>query len=225
MSGASAAFPVDAGIGFHHVDAYLLVAEKPPGLLSVPGRLPEHRDCLITRVQACYADALTVHRLDQVTSGLVLIARGAAMQRALSMQFERRRIEKRYEALVEGVVDGDSGEIDLPLICDWPQRPRQKVDAVAGKPALTRWRVLARDLQRRRTHLELAPVTGRSHQLRVHLASSGHPIVGDAFYGAAPAARVMLHASRLGFADPDSGARREWHSPVPFAQDAEAGLS
>lgn len=125
---------MDAGIGFHHVDAHLLVAEKPAGLLSVPGRLPEHRDCLITRVQACYADALTVHRLDQVTSGLVLIARGAAMQRALSMLFERRRIEKRYETLVEGVVDGDSGEIDLPLICDWPQRPRQKVDAVAGNP-------------------------------------------------------------------------------------------
>lgn len=201
---------------FHHADDHLLVVEKPAGLLSVPGRSPELADCLIARVQADHPDALTVHRLDQVTSGLVLIARGAAMQRALSMQFEQRLMAKGYEALVEGLVSADAGEIDLPLIRDWPNRPRQKVDHDAGKPSLTRWRVLARDATATRTRLALAPVTGRTHQLRVHLASIGHPIVGDDFYGAASAARVCLHAGRLGFAHPATGAWCEWVSPAPF---------
>ena len=206
---------------FHHADEYLLVVEKPAGLLSVPGRSPELADCLIARVQVDHPDALTVHRLDQVTSGLVVIARGAAMQRALSMQFEQRQVAKGYEALVEGLVSGgdaaeDAGEIDLPLIRDWPNRPRQKVDHEAGKPSLTRWRVLARDAATSRTRLALEPVTGRSHQLRVHLASIGHPIVGDDFYGAAPATRVCLHAVRLGFAHPATGVWQAWVSPAPF---------
>jgi tRNA pseudouridine32 synthase/23S rRNA pseudouridine746 synthase len=200
----------------HHVDDHLLVVEKPAGLLSVPGRSPELADCLIARVQVDHPDALTVHRLDQVTSGLVVIARGAAMQRALSMQFELRQVTKGYEALVEGVVSADAGEIDLPLIRDWPNRPRQKVDHDIGKPSLTCWRVLARDVVASRTRLALEPVTGRSHQLRVHLASIGHPIVGDDFYGAAPDARVCLHAARLGFAHPATGAWCEWVSPAPF---------
>ncbi|MFD0725564.1 RluA family pseudouridine synthase [Lysobacter brunescens] len=203
-------------ITVHHADDHLLIVEKPAGLLSVPGRLPELRDCLISRIQSEYPDALTVHRLDQVTSGLVAIARGAAMQRALSMQFERRAVEKRYEALVEGLVGDDAGEIDLPLICDWPNRPRQKVDMEIGKPSLTRWRVLSRDAVASTTRLALEPVTGRSHQLRVHLASIGHPIVGDAFYGAVPAARVCLHAARLGFAHPATGAWQAWVSAAPF---------
>ncbi|MBX3710609.1 MAG: RluA family pseudouridine synthase [Lysobacter sp.] len=200
----------------HHVDDHLLIAEKPAGLLSVPGRTPELADCLIARIQIEYPDALTVHRLDQVTSGLMAIARGAAMQRALSMRFEQRQVAKGYEALVEGVLSIDDGEIDLPLIRDWPNRPRQKVDHVIGKPSLTRWRVLARDAVASRTRLALEPVTGRSHQLRVHLASIGHPIVGDDFYGAAPAERVCLHAARLGFAHPASGAWCEWMSLAPF---------
>lgn len=200
----------------YHVDDHLLIVEKPAGLLSVPGRSPELADCLIARVQIDHPDALTVHRLDQVTSGLVVIARGAAMQRALSMQFERRQVTKGYEALVEGLVVEEAGEIDLPLILDWPNRPRQKVDHEAGKPSLTRWRVLARDVAASRTRLALEPVTGRSHQLRVHLASIGHPIAGDAFYGAAPAERVCLHAARLGFAHPATGAWCEWVSPAPF---------
>jgi tRNA pseudouridine32 synthase/23S rRNA pseudouridine746 synthase len=203
-------------VTLHHADDHLLIVEKPAGLLSVPGRSPELADCLISRVQVDHPDALTVHRLDQVTSGLVVIARGAAMQRALSMQFEQRQVAKGYEALVEGVVSTDAGEIDLPLIRDWPNRPRQKVDVEIGKPSLTRWRVLARDAVASRTRLALEPVTGRSHQLRVHLASIGHPIVGDDFYGAAPAARVCLHAVRLGFAHPATGAWREWVSPPPF---------
>lgn len=200
----------------HHVDDHLLIAEKPAGLLSVPGRTPELADCLIARIQIEYPDALTVHRLDQVTSGLMAIARGAAMQRVLSMRFEQRQVAKGYEALVEGVLSIDDGEIDLPLIRDWPNRPRQKVDHVIGKPSLTRWRVLARDAVASRTRLALEPVTGRSHQLRVHLASIGHPIVGDDFYGAAPAERVCLHAARLGFAHPASGTWCEWMSPAPF---------
>jgi tRNA pseudouridine32 synthase/23S rRNA pseudouridine746 synthase len=203
-------------ITLRHADDHLLIVEKPAGLLSVPGRSPELADCLIARVQIEYPDALTVHRLDQVTSGLAVVARGAAMQRALSMAFERRQVTKGYEALVEGVVADDVGEIDLPLIRDWPNRPRQIVDHDTGKPSLTRWRVLARDASTSRTRLALEPVTGRSHQLRVHLASIGHPIVGDDFYGAAPAGRVCLHASRLGFAHPATGAWQEWESPPPF---------
>lgn len=204
------------GIAIHHADAHLLVVEKPAGLLSVPGRLPENRDCLVTRLQATYPDALTVHRLDQVTSGLMLFARGKAMQSALATLFEQRKVEKRYQAWVEGMVDGESGEIDLPLICDWPNRPRQKVDFAVGKPALTRWRVLERDGERMRTRLELEPVTGRSHQLRLHLASIGHPIIGDVLYGAAVAARVCLHASRLAFQHPVQGARVTLVSPAVF---------
>lgn len=201
---------------FHHVDAHLLVVEKPAGLLSVPGRTPELRDCLMLRVQAAFPDALTVHRLDQVTSGLMVIARGAAMQRALSMQFEQRQVAKGYEALVEGIVEADAGEIDLPLIADWPNRPRQKVDLDTGKPSLTRWSVLMRDAASSRTRLVLEPVTGRSHQLRVHLTNIGHPIVGDGFYDAAPAVRVCLHATRLALTHPATGVWQEWLSPAPF---------
>lgn len=203
-------------IHIHHIDDALLVVEKPAGLLSVPGRLPENRDCLISRVQRDYPDALIVHRLDQVTSGLVLLARGAAAQRALSMQFEQRRVHKRYQALVQGVLAEDAGEIALPLICDWPNRPRQMVDIANGKPSLTRWKVLERDAQQNQTRVALEPVTGRSHQLRVHLAAIGHVIVGDTFYGAQPAERVCLHACELGFDHPGSGQRLMLQSLLPF---------
>ncbi|MDO4710025.1 MAG: pseudouridine synthase [Pseudomonadota bacterium] len=203
-------------IHFHHADDALLVAEKPAGLLSVPGRLPEHQDCLISRVQQQYPDARIVHRLDQVTSGLMLLARGKAAHRALSIQFEKRQVEKRYQALVQGVVEAEAGEIDLPLICDWPNRPRQKVDFAQGKPSLTRWQVLARDAAKQQTRLALVPVTGRSHQLRVHLMSIGHPIVGDDFYGAAPSARVCLHALSLAFHHPETGMPMLFESAAPF---------
>jgi tRNA pseudouridine32 synthase/23S rRNA pseudouridine746 synthase len=203
-------------IAIHFADEHLLVVEKPAGLLSVPGRLPENRDCVVTRLQIAYPDALTVHRLDQVTSGLMVFARGKAMQSALGMMFERRRVTKRYVARVEGLVQDNAGEVDLPLICDWPNRPRQKVDFEIGKPALTRWRVLRRDPVSGQTLLELEPVTGRSHQLRVHLTSVGHPIVGDSFYGAAEAPQVCLHASRLGFTHPVDGESLEFTSKAPF---------
>jgi tRNA pseudouridine32 synthase/23S rRNA pseudouridine746 synthase len=203
-------------IALHHIDDALLVAEKPAGLLSVPGRLPENQDCLVSRLQARHADVLTVHRLDQVTSGLMLYARGREVQAALSTQFEQRRVGKRYEAVVEGMIEDDGGEIALPLVCDWPNRPKQKVDHAHGKPALTRWRVLARESAARRTRVELEPVTGRSHQLRLHMASLGHPIVGDVLYGAAPAARVHLHACRLAFVHPLTGEAMAFASPCPF---------
>lgn len=203
-------------IHLHHSDDALLVAEKPAGLLSVPGRSAQNQDCVVTRLQARYPDALTVHRLDQVTSGLLLHARGKAMQAALSMQFERRVVGKRYEAVVQGMLAADAGEVDLPLIVDWPNRPRQKVDPVCGKPALTRWRVLAREVDAQRTRVELEPVTGRSHQLRLHMASLGHPIVGDVLYGAAPAPRVYLHARSLRFMHPVTGEVLAFESAAPF---------
>lgn len=190
-----------------YADAHLLIADKPAGLLSVPGRGPDNQDCLIARLQGDYPDALTVHRLDMATSGVMAFGRGPEAQRALSRAFEQRRVAKRYVALVAGRVTQDAGEIDLPLICDWPNRPLQKVDHDLGKPALTRWRVLARG--EAMTEVELAPVTGRSHQLRVHMAALGHPILGDRFYAPpevqAMSARLCLHACRLSLPHPLSG--------------------
>ena len=192
-----------------HIDDALLVVAKPAGMLSVPGLHEGLHDNLTTHVQALHADARVVHRLDQATSGLMLFARGAAMQRALSMAFEARQVQKHYVAVVLGQVDGDAGSIDAPLIADWPNRPRQRVDLQHGKPALTHWRVLERVLKgsAHTTRLELKPITGRTHQLRVHLQSIGHAIVGDALYAPdAPhepgSARLMLHATRIALIHP-----------------------
>jgi tRNA pseudouridine32 synthase/23S rRNA pseudouridine746 synthase len=196
-------------------DAFLLAADKQAGLLSVPGRGPDKQDCLSARVQAAFPDALIVHRLDMATSGLLLFARGAEMQRKLSEQFSQRRIEKRYLAVVGGLT-APEGEIALPLIADWPNRPLQKVDFEVGKPSLTRYRLLGHDPQSNTSRLELEPVTGRSHQLRVHLSAIGHPIVGDLFYGGAVADRLHLHACQLSFAHPLSGALLNLSSPSPF---------
>ena len=192
------------------------VAGRPAGGLSVPGRGEENQDCVVARLRALYPDALTVHRLDQVTSGLLLHARGKAVQAALSMQFEQRQVSKRYEAVVQGLLEADAGEVDLPLIVDWPNRPKQMVDHERGKPALTRWQVLARDAQAQRTRVALEPVTGRSHQLRLHMASLGHPIVGDVLYGAVPAQRVHLHACAVGFTHPLTGNSLAFESAAPF---------
>ena len=185
-----------------HEDATLLVVDKPAGMLSVPGLREGLHDNLATQVQALFSDARVVHRLDQATSGLMLFARGAAMQRLLSMAFEARQVEKRYLAVALGQLAGESGTIDLPLLADWPNRPRQKVDMLSGKPALTHWQVLARGADT--TRLDLQPVTGRTHQLRVHLQAIGHPIVGDTLY--APhlpsPARLLLHATRIAFMHP-----------------------
>ncbi|MET3493092.1 RluA family pseudouridine synthase [Variovorax boronicumulans] len=194
-----------------HEDPYLLVLEKPAGLLCVPGRGDDKQDCLSTRAMRQWPDALVVHRLDMATSGLVVMARGLAMQRALSAAFAERRVHKRYEAIVDGVlpVKEEWSLIDAPLMADWPRRPLQKADP-AGKPSLTRWRALGSSVQgdelRESTHVLLEPETGRSHQLRVHMLSIGHPILGDALYADAAvqarAPRLMLHASALGFVHP-----------------------
>ena len=198
------------------VDADLLIACKPPGLLSVPGRLPENQDNLTGRLQAIYPDALNVHRLDQVTSGLMVYARNKPTQAALSHQFAQRLIGKRYIALVQGLVEQDIGEVTLPLICDWPNRPRQIVHHELGKSAHTRWRVLERAPERQQTRVELEPITGRSHQLRVHMAEIGHPIVGDDFYGAASDQRVMLHAAQLRLQHPHTGQWLQWQDSPNF---------
>ena len=197
-------------------DADLLIACKPTGLLSVPGRLPENQDNLTGRLQTLYPDALNVHRLDQVTSGLMVYARNKMAQAVLSRQFAQRQIGKRYIALVQGLVAQDAGEVRLPLICDWPRRPRQIVHYELGKAAHTRWRVLERDQEHQHSRLELEPVTGRSHQLRVHMAEIGHPIVGDDFYGAAPAERVMLHAAELRLQHPSTGQWMQWQNTPNF---------
>jgi tRNA pseudouridine32 synthase / 23S rRNA pseudouridine746 synthase len=184
-----------------HCDDALLVAKKPAGLLAVPGRGADKQDCLSARIQKTYPDALIVHRLDMATSGLIVFGRGAEMQRGLSRLFHDRKVSKRYVAIAEGRLD-EAGEIDLPLLADWPNRPKQKVDHAEGKHALTRYRLLAYDAASNTSRVELEPVTGRTHQLRVHLASIGHPIVGDALYGVSPAGRLYLHASALSFVHP-----------------------
>jgi len=171
-------------------------------------------------VQARYADALVVHRLDMSTSGLILFARHPAVQRDLGRAFAQREVLKRYVAVVHGQLPDDTGEIDLPLAADWPQRPRQKVDPDHGKPSLTRYRVLHRSPTHDLTRVELEPLTGRAHQLRVHLLALGHPIVGDALYGPphvqARSDRLLLHASALRFTHPATRQAVQFESPPPF---------
>jgi tRNA pseudouridine32 synthase/23S rRNA pseudouridine746 synthase len=213
------------GMELLHADAALLVLDKPAGLLAVPGRGADKQDCLSTRVQAQFADALIVHRLDMATSGLMLMARGAAMQRQLSHAFASRQVHKRYVAVVAGHVappPGDWGVIDLPILADWPRRPLRIIDE-RGQPSVTRWRVLAHDAGadgQPQTRLELEPVTGRSHQLRVHLQALGHAILGDALYASAEvqarSARLLLHASELALQHPASGEPLGFHRAPPF---------
>lgn len=203
-----------------HLDAALIAVDKPPGLLAVPGRGPDKQDCLWARVRTQWPDAQVVHRLDMATSGLMLFARGADMQRRLSMDFAARRIGKRYVALVHGGLAEERGRIELPLAADWPRRPLQKVDALHGKPSVTDWQVLEVDAARGITRLALQPLTGRSHQLRVHLAAIGHPILGDALYtppGLPPRAdRLMLHASALDLVHPANGQPLQLRCDPPF---------
>jgi tRNA pseudouridine32 synthase / 23S rRNA pseudouridine746 synthase len=215
----------DADLVLLYADNSLLVLNKPSGLLAVPGRGEDKQDCLSARVQRRYPDALVVHRLDMATSGLMLMARGIAMQRVLAKAFEMRQVHKRYIAVVQGRLltpmppegaDG-WGLIDLPIVVDWPRRPLRIIDAQRGKPSQTRWRCLAFDEASDSTRVELEPLTGRSHQLRVHLQALGHPILGDALYGnAAAAPRLLLHACALGLAHPLSAEPMRFESPPPF---------
>lgn len=201
-----------------YADQHLLLVNKPSGLLSVPGKHPANRDCLISRLQVDFPGARIVHRLDLDTSGLMVVALEAETHRALNRQFEQRQVSKTYQAIVFGQVEQEEGLIDLPLICDWPNRPKQKVDHAQGKSAQTHFQVVQRDHDR--TRLLLSPVTGRSHQLRVHLMAIGHPILGCGFYAhpkaLAMAPRLQLHASRLGFTHPVTQQPFQGHSPAPF---------
>lgn len=210
--------PPEAQLGIVHADDFLVVVDKPSGLLSVPGRGEDKADCALSRAQAEFPDALTVHRIDMATSGLLLLARSKQVQRALSGQFARGEIAKRYIADVWGAPVTASGEINLPLITDWPRRPLQKVDRETGKPSATRFETLS--VSGRFARLALTPLTGRSHQLRVHLAEIGHPILGDEFYAHPEArdarARLALHAASLSFVHPATGAPMSMASPCPF---------
>lgn len=198
-------------------DDWVLV-DKPTGLLSVPGRGTEKADCLEARLASQFGAVFTVHRLDMETSGVMVFARTLSAQSALSGAFRERRAEKAYEALVHGEVEGECGEVDLPLIRDWPNRPRQKVCRETGKPSLTRWEVTGRHPSH--TRVRLTPHTGRSHQLRVHMMALAHPILGDSLYASpeacAAAPRLMLHACVLRVFDRRGRPVFSISSPSPF---------
>ena len=216
--------PLELPFELIYEDSALLVFNKPSGLLSVPGKGPDKADCLRTRVQQVYPEALTVHRLDMSTSGILLMARSAALHRTLSIAFADRAVQKRYIAVVQGRVlehpSQDWSLIDLPIATDWINRPLQKIDSLEGKPSQTRYKVLSYDAIADTTRLELAPITGRTHQLRVHLQAIGHSILGDHLYASpqtmAKSARLMLHASALQLAHPLSGDMLAFESPPPF---------
>ena len=210
--------PPEGPLVYVHKDERWLILDKPSGLLTVPGKAENHKDCLEARVQKEHPEARIVHRLDMDTSGLIIMARTPEAHRHVGLQFERRYVDKSYIADVWGHVAQDEGEIDLPLICDWPNRPRQMVDHENGKSALTRWNVLERG--ENSTRVRLFPKTGRSHQLRVHMLSLGHPILGDNLYAHADALnasdRLRLHAEMLELHHPIGGARIKFESECPF---------
>jgi tRNA pseudouridine32 synthase / 23S rRNA pseudouridine746 synthase len=199
-------------------DESIVLVDKPSMLLSVPGRGEAKRDSVVSRLSECYPGIREVHRLDWETSGLMLLARNRAAHSELSRQFREREVSKQYTAVIYGVPAQSQGAVDKPLRCDWPNRPRQIVDPVEGKPSLTHWCLLQAD--RDSSRVELTPVTGRSHQLRVHMQSLGHPILGDALYAHVEARemapRLMLHASSLVFCHPLNGGGLSFSSPAPF---------
>ena len=211
-------------------DDSLLVLNKPSGLLCVPGRGVDKQDCLSSRVQHHFPGALIVHRLDMATSGLLLMARNASTQRALGRLFELRDVHKRYVAVVQGDIRraaiqhllpvDDWQLIDLPIAVDWPNRPLRTIDHATGKPSQTHWRFIEFDASTDSSRIEMAPLTGRSHQLRVHLQALGHPILGDALYASAAeqakAVRLMLHASSLAFTHPETGEPVAFELAAPF---------
>ena len=218
-SGNSYSPPPDLGLDIIYSDQYLLAVSKPAGLLSVPGRGEDKADSLSTRVQAEYPDALVAHRLDRDTSGLLIFPRGAAMHRQISMMFEKREMQKSYVAVVLGKLEQEQGVVDLPLLVDWPNRPRHIVDTANGKPSQTRYQVLSYDAATGTSRVALEPITGRTHQLRVHMQALGHPILGDTLYGGnedGRTPRLLLHAHTLDFSHPVSGEALKLVSPLPF---------
>lgn len=210
----SAYLPPAGDLQLIYADEFLLVADKPAGLLAVPGRGADKQDCLSARLQQKFPDVLVVHRLDMATSGLMVFARGIEMQRRLSQMFREREVAKRYVAVVTGKVGFGTGEVNLPIMADWPNRPKRKIDMESGKPSLTRYSLLAYDAASDTSRVELEPVTGRTHQLRIHMAAMGHPILGDTLYGKIyNAPRLMLHASSLRCLHPANGSLLNFVSP------------
>ena len=210
-------FPPMDPLDVVHLDHEILVVNKPSGLLSVPGRGALLADCLITRIQSEYPTALLVHRLDRDTSGAMVFALSANAQRHLGLQFEKRQIKKTYVARVWGQIEADTGTVDLPIIVDWPNRPKQMICHDTGRAAVTDWQVINRD--RGETRVKLSPKTGRSHQLRIHMLALGHPILGDPFYGtleSQEAIRLMLHSHRLRLRHPDGGEMMDFRAKLPF---------
>lgn len=209
--------PPDVPLDILFQDDQIIVANKPAGLLSVPGKLAGRSDCLVSRLQAAHWDTLLVHRLDCDTSGVIIFARTKQAQGFLGQEFEKRRAKKTYVARVWGNLSPDQGHIDLPLCTDWPNRPRQMVDHANGRPAQTDWHVIDRDATS--TRVRLFPLTGRSHQLRVHMLAQGHPILGDPIYATGPALafpRLMLHAESLSLHHPATGDLISFTAPCAF---------
>jgi len=211
--------PTDPWLSLLYQDDDIVILDKAAGLLSVPGRAAEHKDSLTLRIQTALPTAIVVHRLDMSTSGIMAFALNKEAQRSLSRQFQERETHKTYYAKVLGTPSEMQGEVNLPLRCDWPNRPRQMVDMEQGKPSVTQWQVESVD-DNGNALIRLTPITGRSHQLRVHMQSIGHAILGDQFY--APEAglinqpRMLLHAHQLGFTHPSSKEPVNFISPVPF---------
>jgi tRNA pseudouridine32 synthase / 23S rRNA pseudouridine746 synthase len=203
-----------------HLDERIIVLDKPAGLLSVPGIGEEKRDCLAVRVAREYSGARIVHRLDRDTSGVIIMARDAEAHRELSRQFHDREVSKTYIAVVAGVIEDDSGVIDLPMCKDMDpaNAPRQVIDHAEGRTAVTHWWVQQRMADR--TRVLLKPITGRSHQLRLHLKSVGHPILGDDLYAPANvlamADRLMLHAQSLTVVHPETARLMTFEAGCPF---------
>ena len=210
-------FPPNDPLNVLYEDSDVLAVDKPAGLLSVPGKTEDLADCLLARVQLAFPDALLVHRLDRDTSGVMVFAMTAHAQRHLSMQFEKRVVKKTYVARVAGEVAEKSGEIDLPLIVDWPNRPLQKVCHETGRPAFTEW--VSQKVGDGESRLRLMPKTGRSHQLRVHCLSMGHPILGDPLYAPQTAdkyPRMMLHAEEIRLNHPENAKGMKFRTKTPF---------
>ncbi len=204
-------------------DDDIVVLNKASGILSVPGRLPEHQDCLQNRVQRILPNATIVHRLDMATSGLIIMALNKAAHIAISRQFEQRKTQKTYLARVFGILEAKTGSVDLPLICDWPNRPKQKVDHENGKQSLTHYKVVSQNDKadhQASSLVELTPITGRSHQLRVHMLALGHPILGDKLYANERALsmskRLQLHALTLSLFHPTTKEAITFSAPCPF---------
>jgi len=212
--------PANTGLNIIYLDEYIIVLNKPPGLLSVPGRGEDKQDCLVSRVLMEYPMALIVHRLDMSTSGIIVLALNQKIQRLLNALFAARAIDKKYIAVVDGIIEMLNGEINKPLICDWPNRPKQIVDENHGKASLTHFNVIGLFKDSNISRVELMPTTGRTHQLRVHMQYIGHAILGDELYGSEAVAdksdRLLLHATEMKFTHPITGSELFLKSPAPF---------